>query len=248
MALKGHEDLTNVIRAAAESVTSSNSYENWLATETGATGVTGEDIAVINNSFVYRDGVATTKNAEYLCMQNGELKVCRPPGFNADYKLFTAKSANRPEVTALDDAVQTHLSSLGRLVFLLIGRIDDSVGAEASIEHSLFDSVKFDPDASMPVTINGSVIIISKLTDPEEIWTKVEELARNAGSITESLPENLEAPFAIAFERLKSEAFSLLHLPSDALDANEWDTLLSRLYSAESLPHWMDRSVPMSKH
>lgn len=221
------------IRESVAAVAASDAFVGWLASEKG---LAESDLVALNNSFVYRDGVKTVKNAAYPCLRispSGALDAAavwigEPPSFNADFKRFSSKG-NIPPVRELRSAVDLEVAGLGRLIFLLVGAIDDTVITEVDLGSDLIKKLKYDPTATATVSIDtDGVVTVTRLQDSEGIWSELEARAIADKVVEGSLPDALEAPFADAFERLQAEARSFLRLTDGAIGSLD-GTILGRL-------------------
>lgn len=210
--------LLKTIKASVKGLTVTSTFSKWLREE--AKPAEG-DIVVINNSFIYRKSLKTTKNEQYLCLKvkgnivnTEEIFVCEPGELNADFKLFSVKSANLPQLKPLRQALQEEMKRLGQLVFVLIGDLQE-VPAEVPINHRLVKELRFDPlaaprDSLRDLAGGSKAIVVSQLTDPEAAWDKIRPaLAREVGDDLSSL----ETAYNAAFEELQKEARLKLVLP-----------------------------------
>ncbi len=221
MAEKTWAEIEARVVVSIKSVLENPSFVAWMSNEKN---VDNDDLIIVNNSFVYRDGVPTRKSADYLCVALSSLDqltsesvlVAQPSSFNSDFKRFSVKSGNLPLNTPIRDTIGSRLHELGRLIFILIGELDDTVGASVPISHSLFDEMRFDPSRPDLARIDGTAVVVNGLADPEAVWSGVQAQAQELGLIDGLLPTGLEAPFAAAFEQLQGEVFSVLRLPGGA--------------------------------
>jgi hypothetical protein len=93
----------------------------------------------------------------------------------------------------------------------------------------MFNDMRFDPTNSAVVSIEEeSSIVVNSLSDPESIWRALEDAARAAGKIDDSLPTDLESPFAAAFDTLQHQAYSVVRLFESNLDDTA-ETILLRI-------------------
>lgn len=88
--------------------------------QVGDAGASSGDLMVINNSFLYRDAVKTTKSRSYLAVPvNGDGSVGEPgvvefSKMDATFKHVAQRSQNLPIMAGLDEAVEEQLAQLGR--------------------------------------------------------------------------------------------------------------------------------------
>lgn len=216
---RGTQQVTKMIKEGLKQITATPAFAQWF---TGAKATDG-DVVLINNSFIYRKPLITTsKNDQYLCLRVKEgqpdtknVFVGRPGDLNSDFKLFSAKSANLPTLESLDNALQNEMGRLGRLVFVLIGELQDAPAA-VPVNHRVVKELRFDASAGSQTCLQDAgdgkkTIVINQLTDPEFAWNTVKpKLGQEVGDDLSSL----EAAFGVAFERLQDEARLRLVLPS----------------------------------
>jgi hypothetical protein len=164
---------------------------------------------VINNSFLYRDEVKTTKSRSYLAVPvDGDASVGRPgvvefSKMDATFKRVAQHSENLPTMTGLDEAVEQQLEELGAVVFSLIGTIDEGSGAEAALARPV-PVLRYDPEAENRVALADDALVISTLDDAEATWREAAALLDAEGHgqhVTE-----LGSMFADAVTQLREEA------------------------------------------
>lgn len=209
-------DVHALIEKGVNAITKATAFSDW----TSAEAAKSEGLIAINNSFIYRDLVETTKSEQYLCVSLKDdkvlpdsISVAKPQSFNPDFKLFKSASKVMPETQPLDTALQGELASLGQLVFVLIGEIEDVI-SEVEIDHSYAHFLRFDPKqkktASVSPTDGQKCITVNELVDPEAIWTEIEATVQ--GEIGDET-EGFQAAFSVAFGKLQQQAQSHLLLP-----------------------------------
>lgn len=210
--------IESLITRAVDNLRRCPDFLKWFGTQSPG----NEDLVVINNSFIYRDKplIKTTKNEQYLCLKtkDGKLEdevfVAKPGDFNSDFKLLNTKAGSLSDPKPLREAVEDELGRVGQLVFALVGEIKDEPHS-VSVNHSYASELQFDP-AATKVTVaavaNGTRrIVVHQLLDPEAAWKEIESTVKaDLGDVSAVLSDE----FAVAFEKLKNEAVSKLHLPS----------------------------------
>lgn len=215
---KSHNVVQSLIETGIDGITKATAFFDWISAEAAK----GEGLVAINNSFIYRDLVKTTKNAQYLCVPLKEGKVgaesvsvAKPQSFNPDFKFFKSPSKVMPQTQPLEAALQAELSGLGQLVFVLIGEIED-VASEVPIDHSYAHLLRFEPKqkkiAIVSTTDGGQrCLIVNELVDPEAAWNEIQAAVQaELGDDT----EGFRTEFSIAFDKLQQQAQSQLLLPS----------------------------------
>ncbi len=213
------QQLTKMIQRSVRQLTATQAFAEWFT----GTKATDGDVVVINNSFIYRKPlIRTSKNDQYLCLKVKGTQVDtknvfsgRPGDVNSDFKLLRAKLANLRPLEPLDQALQTELKRLGRLVFVLVGELRD-VPAEVSVDHDLVGALRFDRSADIAASLQNAAngkraIVVNQLTDPESAWNTVKPQLEQ--EVVDDLSK-LEAAFGVAFEKLQDEARLKLVLPS----------------------------------
>lgn len=177
------------------------------------------DLLLINNSFIFREktSIKTNKSDQYLAiqiMEDGTFSeipiVISGLKINSDWKRFPQSVIEDMHELRIENAIENELSQLGRLVYILIGSIDDSVILKENISSSHFSELTWDPNNRSPVTIRGDSVIVKDAMDEEYIWQEVKEY-HELNKL--EIPEELRDSLAIALEKLKSKAVANLVLP-----------------------------------
>jgi hypothetical protein len=227
-----------IVRQKVAMLVATDTFTNWLSEAKPA----DSDVVIFNNSFIYRKPlIKTSKNSQYLCLKVKQGKpdpkgvfVCRPGDLNSDFKLFSARSATPLPLETLDQALQTEVHRLGRLVFVLIGDLQD-IPAEVVVNHGHVGALRFDPAAGAAATLedlgNGKrAIVVNQLTDPESAWKTLKpKLEQEVGAGL----SRLETAFGVAFEKLQDEARLRLVLPSPTT-AKKGRSFIARLRESVS--------------
>jgi hypothetical protein len=183
-------------------------------------GFKPKDILLINNSFIFREKktIKTTKSKKYVCVHvtsgsnfSQSPQVATGININSDYRRIPASDTNRLSIVTLKDALKSELNSLGKLVFILIGHIDDSIVNRYDIHDSDYSELVWDPSSKDPVTLVAPTITIADARNESEVWADIEV---EFGRLGVDIPDGLHNAFAIAIEKLKDEAIANLVLPS----------------------------------
>lgn len=232
---KSRSGVQSLIETGINAITKATAFSDWISAEAAK----GEGLIAINNSFIYRDLVETTKNEQYLCVSlkdgkvlSDSITVAKPSSFNPDFKLFKSSSKALPETQTLESALEAELTGLGQLVFVLIGEIEDVI-SEVEIDHAYAHLLRFDPKqkktASVsPIDDGQRCLTVNELVDPEAIWTEIEAAVR--GEIGDET-EGFQAAFSVAFGKLQQQAQSRLTLPTTE-SAKSRSSFLSRVRSS----------------
>ncbi len=145
----GTDELTNRIRKSVATLLESSPFKSWLVAHKLSEG----SLVGINNSFVFRDQLKTTKNPYFLSVKadgkgavsHTETVIASGTQFDIDFKLFSAKSGSLPSVETLAAGVARELRRFGKLAFVLVGHIEDNIRVWQPIHYALFDEVTLDP-------------------------------------------------------------------------------------------------------
>lgn len=175
------------------------------------------DMIAFNNSFVFRSGVGTRKNEQYLAVavgKDGTLTdgpvVCEGLRFNSDFKHVSAKSKKHLTCRDLESAVRTELKGLGKLVFLLVGSVEDSVVLEELLENDRFEAVVLDPKLDCDVEVRDRKVFVREIANESRVWDAVRE------KVDEDAPdalEELKQKIGAALDNLSGRTYATLRLP-----------------------------------
>lgn len=202
-------ELIEHIQHSASRILSHPTFCKWAEPITWQEG----DLLLVNNSFVFRD-VDTTKAPLYLAYTADgagnftNLRVATPSSFNADFKRIPSKGAESVPAIPLSEAVREQHNKLGKLVYLLVSQIDDSIVQSVPIDAGPFQRVTWDPKLSMPCQIQGTSILVRETFDEDGLWQVV------LGHVAEDVDINdLKQKFGHALDQLQDMAMAHLQLP-----------------------------------
>ncbi len=212
------ENLNNIINNEIRILLTSDLFLDWFRREKFEVN----DYLIINNSIMFRDNVKTKKSKKYLGLRllNKDLSKYEilvftlPENFKIKrFSKIDSKSALTFTTENLESEIIYEISILGRLVFILIGRIDDIQRFEVQIYHSLFNKLILDKHSPKSVEINGKDIVINDLNDFESLWANIEEIILAYFDPNQKNIESFKATFIDALIKLKSEVHVNLELP-----------------------------------
>lgn len=217
--------LEELIHNGAAHVLQHSQFGDWLKSQKS----TKDGLVAINNSFLFREELKTRKNSKYLCVpldSSGNLIVEKlgigcDLAFNTDFTCIPKKAPKQPEILQMKSAITEELKSFGRLAFILIGTINDSVQIEKELKHELFQRIILDPTQAELVTASDQTIRVKETHDEQAVWEELQRVAQADGLIDGILPPDLAEPFAKALEGLRDEAFAILELPGESAARSE---------------------------
>jgi len=210
-----HPEIQAAIAKSVASVCTHPSFQTWREELTLSAG----DIIAINNSFVFRSGVGTRKNEKYLAVavgKDGDLTtdpvVCDGLRLNSDFKHVSAKSKNQPMCQELGEAVRSEVKELGKLVFLLVGSVDDTVVLEEVVEDDDFDVVVLDPALKVDVEIKERKILVREVGNEDRVWDTVKDAVGDTKN--PEAVEGLRQKVGTALDSLADRTHAVLNLPT----------------------------------
>jgi len=216
--------VVDLIRESARCLASHQGFATWLAGEQLSKG----DMAVVNNSFVFRD-VKTVKSDRFIAFSDlsqtsPEVHVVKAPRQNLDFKRFSGVGLSQLEILDLESTVQEEVERLGFLVFLLIGEVRDTVTLEELVSHQGMDRIIWDPSAGTPTVDNG-VVTTGQVHDEEAVWLAVAASFSGQGL---EVPDGLRDAVGTALDKLQEKAEAVVVIPSspDVPDAGISDSIL----------------------
>lgn len=199
------------IRQSVKRLLENQGFQSWLASERPEPG----DYVIVNNSFVFRD-VKTVKSALYLCLvvgENGKIKpepkIANGIRLNSDFRRFSSRSRNL-RLTDLDGAVSDQIYNVGRILFVLIGQVKDTVVLREPVNHEAFEAISWDPSIRDRVHISGEHIAVREVHDEDSIWQAIEEHFQSRG---QDVPSGLREAIGIALDKLQEQAIAEVEIP-----------------------------------
>jgi hypothetical protein len=205
------QDVLKRIRVSTKDLAQRPSFQKWFLQQKAPP----KSVILINNSFVYRDKLQTTKSDFYpalLTDANGKLQtsdvlITSGHQINSDFKIIVPQAQASLVLQKLTPATARELKQLGHIVFLLIGETHDSVINSEAINHSLFKELILDPAATSPLSIASDKVTVKSIADEEALWILLEKLHG------QPLPDALLQPFAAAVQKLKGKDHAILKVP-----------------------------------
>ena len=240
------------VTSQVSSLCSHDTFVKWLHSQTDESSF---EVA-FNNSFLYRQQPKpkTTKSDWYLGMAFADAKpsdilVYANHSQNDDFKVISLKSSNQKRTT-IAKLLPKMLSEIGKLVFVLIGSIDESEVFSFPINSKFLGNIVLNRAVQSNV-MSGSDVLINDTTDEEAIWT----LITTALSGTEGFAGNedeVREKFGQALAEIDKKAFAKLRMPlkdakvgSGILDQlvsvldsqiSEYEGIVSKIKSDKSVP------------
>jgi hypothetical protein len=204
------------IRSAVAAVVKQADFSKWLKTEK-----VGEGLILLNNSFIFRQKLKTTKSGLYLAIPTraaselgtSNVVVARGITFNTDFKFVDLKGMKKLEIDEIDAAIDKELIRLGTIVMVLVGEVLDNVVTREEIGHSLFSEISLNPTSSTTLSITNGTIEVKSILDEEELWSELEK-AHGA-----QLPADLAEPLAAALDRVRKHHYAVLKLPGESISS-----------------------------
>lgn len=174
-------------------------------------------LVMLNNSFPFRDKIQTKKSDLYLAaplavteVNAADVYVVKGKTTTADFSRIKKADA-KLSIWPLAEQIQSQISSLGKLVFILIGKIDDSVIHEVEISDSNLHRMIVDPTLAQPVRVADSILHVRSLEDVAQSFTKIEN---TFDSISDEEKVKLREAVLTAYRKLRSEVYARLSIPS----------------------------------
>lgn len=202
----GIEAICSEINRQVEMVLSSRSFNEWLENEACSAG----DLVILNNSFLFREGVKATKNVKYLCVPIGDegvesfASVAYPGAMNSPFKRFVARKVGDLQIESLSDNVAIELQTLGSIIRALVGRIGVDEQAIVSVEkNKLFGQLRYDPQQKESATIENKILSVNRIDDVDAVWRSIEIVAKEHDI---ELPDKLATEFEKKLGELREEA------------------------------------------
>jgi len=206
-------NLKSMIEESIDKIKSHPSFVSWYESQKFKEG----DLIAINNSFVFRE-IKTAKSGQYILLKHGKAKfqkdvfVARGLNLNSDLVYFFSKHKNPPSLKILNEVIEEQLSTIGKVVFALIGNIQDNVILEEPFTKSGFTQISWNPNGDNLLEIIGSKIEIKHPYDEPALWKEfISKCKRNNAVIDE---DDAKKEFGTVLDKLQGRAEANLVLPT----------------------------------
>jgi hypothetical protein len=205
-------EIANQIRDAVAAVVKQPEFVKWLKAEE-----IGEGLILLNNSFIFRQKLKTTKSELYLGIPArtashlgvSNVIVVRGIAFNTDFKFVELRGMKKLQTDEIQTAIDKELGRLGSIVMVLIGEVLDNVITKEPIGHSLFSEIELNPTSSTALMVNGKTIQVNSISNEEAIWSELEK------AYGADLPEDFVEPLATALDHVRKHHYAVLSLPGE---------------------------------
>ena len=185
---------------------------------------------ILNNSFVFRDKIATNKSKYYLMIDpnNGELNldglyVCEHKRINKEFQIVAKNKLPVNSYISIEKSIKNQYKTLGDIIFVLMSKIDDNVSFSEKIDDVLISKIVFDPHAKLPFSINESnEIVVNDIESEKDIWDKVYEQLILENKDENELLDALKIKVIDAVIKLKKEVTFNLEIPDEYNQKEEY--------------------------
>jgi hypothetical protein len=177
----------------------------------------------INNSFVFREGIAVTKKSEkYLCMEmeNGLEKPENPMilenRFNEDIKFFDKNSKNL-HFKVLHEAIDEEIKNMGFATFILIGKMEltESLEEDNNSVKIIFDR----KEKEIKIEESGNkVILVTPNVNKFALQNALREhLSSNHNNDNNNISKYLK-DFDEAYKKFREKMYYRIVLPTNGTE------------------------------
>lgn len=196
-------------------------FKDWLNNENVVAGK--NNYVVLNNSFMFREDIKTTKSKKYIGCKISDTKIIDTKkifileglSMNSNFKIQIVDS--KIKVTDIDAEIKTEISNLGDIVFILIGEIEDTIVLFEEIQTADIKKLWLRPSQVSQFEIIGDEVSVNSTSNREFIYLEIEKHLISLGkSISKDLPSIIDR----AISSIEKDAYCNLIIPSK-IDVNK---------------------------
>jgi hypothetical protein len=161
---------SDIIQSRLEAVAKDERFKTW-----SKSGIPVRDgLAILNNSFLFREATRSAKSSLYLAFdvaggvvdQSKQRVVTRLTRQNVDFQFAQVPSKDVQKVQPMDETLAELVETFGRVGFVLIGELHDDLKFEAALDvEGPFSKIVLDPSCSDAVQVRDGAVHIRELID-----------------------------------------------------------------------------------
>lgn len=220
------QNLIDSIHENVYELVNSEFFKNWQRDQS----IKEDDYVIVNNSTLLRNLNKTTKSQKYLSLH---IQKTNPLSFvenivnypermrkNNDFDVVSGKNKEFRtfQIDPLSIALEEEMDHLGKLIFLLIGCLDQSQVFDAPINHSRFKKLIYNHNFTTDFELSNDEIHIREISDADYILDILKNDHTEDSFQDQEFLKGLKGPLDSAVKILKAEAYTLLILPDTDQD------------------------------
>lgn len=216
--------IKNQVIAELDSITTEQSFQNWLRDESIPPTFTSP-LILINNSFFFREKIKTNKSEKYLAFKvnktNKRFDTSKCFVVQGVKKLSTFKFIDKDDIRitteTISRVISSELNNLGELVFTLIGEIQDIHTFSQEIETTDIKKITLNANHHQDFEVVGTEVTIKKSQDRNFVITEVKNhLTANGKNIPGDIAKTIDK----ALTEIEKKAYCDLTIPAN-IDPNK---------------------------
>jgi hypothetical protein len=189
-----------MVEAEVARVYDTETFRLWRS----SAGVGDGDALLLNNSFLYREGISTTTKSDlYLAGRVGAdgvlsaVSVVRSrTRVNSQFKRIARQGVEALDLTDLEEAIRQQLADFGSIIFALVGAVEADVPAATEFpDGGRVRQLRYDPNQEAIALLQADAVSISRLDDLDFVWQSLTEVAGQQNEDIAEIAETFERAF-----------------------------------------------------
>jgi len=203
------------IHVGLNEIINDHEFVNWATKK----GLDSGDIVCVNNSFIHRYGVRTNKNPKYLGFVVDEkggvgdiVVISYKSGSKQNNDFKRIKYSSNLDVKKVYPEIQKESKNIGKLLYILIGTINEDITVSEEFKSTLIREIVFNPTFEK-IEVSNKKLIINDTSNEEKIWKFLSNEYKNNQNFKNHTNE-IKEELGNKIDLIESKAYSNLNLPS----------------------------------
>lgn len=208
------QDIKDIIKNELNEIITHLYFRDWL----NDTNVQGNSLLMFNNSFLFRANFNTKKSVKYLsCVINpdktidlNQIIIVEGITMNKEFKIINRSAGNFTETT-IENEITSQITNIGELVFVLVGKIEDTIEITRSFSNQIIKKIVLKPSQTEQIIFDANEVWLRDTIDRELIYN---EIVNHLNSVNSTIPNKLNEQVDKVLNDIDKDAYYKVTIPT----------------------------------